>query len=84
MTSIKIKINSESEVFFLNMVPVSSSCMLAVGYTLSKQELAIQFSSDVVTHSGVPEFEYQVLMNTSSKENYYNTHIRKYPFRHGY
>lgn len=68
----------------MNMIPVSSSNLVAIGYDSSTSELTIQFNSGVYTYSGVPEFEYQNLLNAPSKGSYHHTHIKRYPFRHGY
>lgn len=69
----------------MNMIPVSSSNLVAVGYNPTNQDLTIQFGSGVYTYTGVPQSTHTGLMNASSKGSYHHLHIKnRYPFRRGY
>lgn len=65
----------------MNMIPVSSSNLSAVGYDGST--LRIQFhSGGVYDYSGVPEAIYNGLMNAASKGSYHAAYIKNaYPYR---
>lgn len=65
----------------MNMIPVSSSNLRAVGYDGST--LRIQFrSGGVYDYLGVPNSIYNGLMNASSKGSYHAAHIKNaYPYR---
>ncbi|TFJ48522.1 KTSC domain-containing protein [Carnobacterium divergens] len=68
----------------MNMLPVSSTNLVAVGYDSSAQELTIEFNSGVYTYTGVPQFIYEELMSAPSMGSYHHQKIKKYPFRRGY
>ncbi|OTO71302.1 MULTISPECIES: KTSC domain-containing protein [unclassified Enterococcus] len=68
----------------MNLIPVSSSNLVAVGYNQANQELTIQFHSGVYTYTGVPESIYNGLMTAPSKGSYHHRYIKRYPFRRGY
>lgn len=69
----------------MNMIPVSSSNLVAVGYNPINQDLTIQFGSGVYTYLGVPQSIHAGLMNASSKGGYHHQYIKnRYPFRRGY
>jgi hypothetical protein len=69
----------------MNMIPVSSSNLVAVGYNPSNQELTIQFYSGVYTYIGVPVSVYNGLMAAPSKGSYHHRYIKKrYAFRRGF
>ncbi len=65
----------------MNMIPVSSSNLSAVGY--ENGTLYVSFNSgSMYSYSGVPESVYNNLMSASSKGSYFATYIRKsYPYR---
>jgi hypothetical protein len=66
----------------LKMTPVSSSNLASVGYDSETQMLRIEFrSGSVYEYSGVPETEYQGLMDASSKGHYFHQYIKD---RYGY
>ena len=68
----------------MNLIPVSSSNLVAAGYNPTLQELTIQFHSGVYTYTGVPQYIFDGLMSASSKGSYHHQNIKKYPFRHGF
>ncbi len=61
--------------------PVSSTTFSSVGYDAESQILEIEFNHDgVYQYAGVPEWEYEGLMNSGSKGQYFNSNIKdKYP-----
>ena len=65
----------------MNMIPVSSSNLSAVGY--ENGILYISFhSGGLYSYSGVPESVYQSLMSAGSKGKYFAAYIKKsYPYR---
>ena len=65
----------------MNMIPVNSSNLYAVGYDGST--LRIQFhSGGIYDYVGVPESVYNGLMNASSKGSYHAANIKNvYPYR---
>lgn len=67
----------------MNMVPVSSSNLRAVGYEVATQTLRVAFiSSGVYEYSGVPSSVHAGLMAASSHGSYFDTHIKKGPYRY--
>jgi len=61
----------------LEMVPVRSSALEAVGYDPATSQLRIQFTSGrVYDFFQVPEQVYAELMHAPSKGSYFNYHIR--------
>lgn len=52
----------------MEMYPVSSSNLVAVGYEPTTQELTIQFLSGVYTYVGVPQHIYNGLLSSHQKE----------------
>jgi len=65
----------------MNMIPVSSSNMVAVGYNESSQQLIIKFHSGTYEYSHVPSSIYQGLMSASSKGRYHHNFIKNtYPY----
>ena len=61
----------------MNRVPVTSSALSSVGYELNTLTLEIELSNGrVYQYFGVPETVFQDLMNSSSKGQHYNQHIR--------
>lgn len=68
----------------MDMIPVSSSNLVAVGYNPSLKELTIQFHGGVYTYLGVPQQIYDGLMSASSKGSYHHRNIKRFPFRRGH
>lgn len=69
----------------MNLTPVSSSNLRAVGYDPDREELTIQFhDSGVYTYINVPKHIYDGLMSASSKGSYHHQYVKKYRFRKGY
>ena len=50
----------------MDMIPVSSSNMVAAGYDSSSQELTVQFQNGAYTHLGVPQYVYDGLMSSAT------------------
>ena len=66
----------------MNMIPVSSSNLAAVGYDEGRKELYIQFHSGTYVYSGVPVSVYKGLMSASSHGEYHAANIKNvYPYR---
>ncbi|QOV10908.1 KTSC domain-containing protein [Viridibacillus arvi] len=61
----------------MNMIPVSSSNLAAVGYDAGSRTLRIRFHSGTYDYYGVPLSVYQGLMNSSSKGSYHDINIKK-------
>ena len=60
------------------MIPVSSSNIAAIGYDAERATLIIQFNSGrTYEYYNVPEYEYNNLMNASSKGQYANQNSYK-------
>ena len=61
----------------MDMIPVNSSAIDAVGYDASTMRMKIRFKEG---HSydfcGVPKHVFDGLMRAASKGNFYNDHIR--------
>lgn len=65
----------------MNLIPVVSRDLSAVGYDQNTQQLEIVFSSGgVYLYSGVTSDEYQGLMNASSKGRYFHAFIKHHPY----
>ena len=64
----------------MNLIPVVSSDLSAVGYDKSTQQLEIVFNgAKIYLYSGVTSDEYQGLMNASSKGRYFHAFIKQHP-----
>ena len=65
----------------MDMIPVSSSNLRAVGY--ENGTLYVSFhSGGMYSYSGVPEAVYRSLMTAGSKVSYFAAHIKNtYPYR---
>lgn len=62
----------------MNMIPVESSNLAAVGYNNETATLTIQFNNGrTYEYYSVPEYEYENLMNAGSKGQYANQNIYK-------
>lgn len=67
----------------VEMVPVISSDLRAVGYNFQTQTLYVDFhSGGRYTYSGVPASEHSALMTANSVGKYFAAHIKNvYPFQ---
>ena len=65
----------------MDRVPVSSSNISTVGYDANSSTLEIGFHhGGVYQYFGVPQGEYDALLNAASKGIYFNAYIRdRYP-----
>ena len=64
-----------------NMIPVSSSNLVAVGYDENSNELYIQFKSGLYVYRNVPAFVYQNLLNAPSHGKFFHSFIKNaYPY----
>lgn len=67
----------------MNMVPVSSSNLSAVGYDAATQTLRVAFiGGGLYEYSGVPVSVHTGLMSASSHGSYFDAHIKKGPYRY--
>jgi len=61
----------------MERVYVSSSNIRSIGYDAESLTLEIEFNSGAVyQYQGVPQAEYDVLMNAGSKGTYFNANIK--------
>jgi hypothetical protein len=61
----------------MEMIPVISSAIRAVGYDASTRRMKIQFEQgEAYDFCDVPEHVFRGLLAASSKGAYYNEHIR--------
>ena len=61
----------------MDMIPVHSSAILAVGYDQSTMRMKIRFVyGDIYDFCGVPAHVFEALLNARSKGVYYNDYIR--------
>ncbi|MFA5292607.1 MAG: KTSC domain-containing protein [Phycisphaerae bacterium] len=61
----------------MNRISVQSSNIRSIGYDTDKRILEVEFNSgSIYQYSGVSEYEYEGLLNASSKGRYMNTHIK--------
>lgn len=61
----------------MDMIPVNSSAISAVGYDPRTMRMKIRFvQGDAYDFCRVPEHVFTELLNAQSKGNYYNEHIR--------
>ena len=61
----------------MDRISVKSSNIRSIGYDVDSSMLEIEFNSgSIYQYSGVPEHEYNGLLNASSKGRYLNTHIK--------
>ena len=60
----------------MNMVSVSSSNLVTVGYDKASMTLSIQFKSGLYDYYNVPENIYNGLLNASSKGEYHHAFIK--------
>ena len=66
----------------MERTPVTSTNVRAIGYDLDSQTLEVEFNNgSVYQYAGVPQDEYEGLMNADSKGKYLNANIKgRYPF----
>ena len=65
-----------------NMIPVSSSNLVAVGYEEESQSLYIQFKSGLYVYGNVPASVYSNLLAAPSHGKYFHAFIKNaYPYR---
>lgn len=60
----------------MNMIPVNSSNLVAVGYDKSTQTLRIKFNSGIYDYYNVPESIFNGLLSAPSKGQYHHAHIK--------
>jgi hypothetical protein len=61
----------------VEMVPVSSSAVKAVGYDEHKRELHVQFASGArYVYEGVPPEKHQALRDAASIGKFVNAHVK--------
>jgi KTSC domain len=66
----------------MQMIPVASSDLAAVGYNTETRKLIVQFHNGTYEYSNVPENVYRGLMSASSKGRYLHQFIKNhYPYR---
>jgi len=65
----------------MERVSVSSSNIQSIGYDSDSMTLEVEFNSGAVyQYQGVPQSEYDVLMNAGSKGAHFNANIKnRYP-----
>ncbi len=61
----------------MQMIPVSSSNLVAVGYDDSSTTLRVQFKSSVYDYHGVPKSIFDGLLSAPSKGKYHHAYIKK-------
>lgn len=62
----------------MNMVPVSSSNLRAVGYDAASSTLYVTFNhGGTYAYSGVPASVHASLMTASSHGTYFDSHVKK-------
>lgn len=66
----------------MNVIPVKSSALVAVGYDDESELLQLDFGScEIYQYFAVPVGKYQALLAAESKGSYFNQAIRgRYPF----
>lgn len=71
----------EKGVFYMNMIPVTSSNIKSIGY--ESNTLYVEFlNNSLYSYSGVPEYIYKNLMIADSHGHYLAVNIKgKYPYR---
>lgn len=60
----------------MNLTPVQSSNIRAVGYDAATQTLHVQFPSGVYEVSDVTQDQYDAFMQAESKGKHYNEHFK--------
>ena len=66
----------------MQMIPVVSSNLVAVGFDEKSNTLRVQFHSGTYDYTGVPKSIYEGLMSAASKGEYHAQFIKNaYPYR---
>lgn len=66
----------------MRRVPVESSCVLSVGYSVELRELEVEFSHlGIYAYDGVPPEVHAALLAAESKGVFVNAVVKAYPFR---
>jgi len=61
----------------MDMTPVASSMITAVGYDADKQQLGVTFTNgSTYTYGGVPQSEYDNLLSAPSVGKYFAANIK--------
>lgn len=60
----------------MNMIPVNSSNLVAVGYDKSTQTLRVKFNSSTYDYYNVPESIFNGLLSAPSKGQYHHAYIK--------
>ena len=60
----------------MQMVPASSSNLVAIGYDPRSRILRIEFKESVYDYFDVPQHEFDSLLNADSKGKYHAAHIK--------
>ena len=67
----------------MNLIPVSSSNLRAVGYDAETRKLQVAFNNGgLYEYSGVPASVHAGLMAASSHGSYFDAHIKKGPYQY--
>ena len=61
---------------YMQMIPVSSSNLVAVGYDDSSMTLRVQFKSGVYDYHSVPKNIFNGLLSAPSKGKYHHAYIK--------
>jgi conserved domain protein len=65
----------------MQMIPVVSSNLEAIGYDSDTQILRVMFKESVYDYFDVPQYEFDNLLNAESKGKYHAAHI-KFSYRY--
>ena len=65
----------------MQMIPVVSSNLEAIGYGSETQILRVMFKESVYDYFDVPQYEFDNLLNAESKGKYHAAHI-KFSYRY--
>ena len=68
-------------VLCMQMIPVVSSNLEAIGYDSETQILRVMFKESVYDYFDVPQYEFDNLLNAESKGKYHAAHI-KFSYRY--
>lgn len=61
----------------MDMIPVRSTAMSAIGYDARTMQMKITFAQgETYDFCGVPKHVFEGLLNANSKGTYYNDHIK--------
>jgi hypothetical protein len=67
----------------MNLIPVSSSDIKAIGYNTNTQTLQVEFlNRSLYEYYAVPSYVYDSFMTAISKGSYFNSHIKKAQYRY--